>query len=93
MATITINPGAATDDAVQIDSIITDITRDMDELNSVIQRTIPNDIQTTWSETLQSNWNKYYDSSIPQTMEDMKKSSTNLRLAIQEALAYDTESK
>ncbi|MBR2828070.1 MAG: hypothetical protein IKE70_02410 [Bacilli bacterium] len=93
MATITINPGAATDDAVQIDSIISDITRDMDELNSVIQRTIPNDIETTWSDTLKSNWNKYYDSSIPETMEDMKKSSANLRLAVQEALAYDTESK
>ena len=93
MSTITINPGAATEDALQIDSIVSDITRDMEELDSVIKRRVPNDVQTTWSETLQMNWNKYYNSSIPEAMEDMKKSSANLRLAVQEALAYDLEQK
>ena len=91
MSTITINPGAATDDAVQIDNIISRIESDMADLNSVIQQTIPNDIQTTWSETVKSNWNKYYGADIPQTMSDMKLSASNLRTAVNEALNYSNE--
>ena len=91
MGTITIRPGAATEDAAQIDKIISDIEEDMENLNSIIQQTIPNDIETAWSETVKSNWDKYYKSDIPETMAEMKMSATNLRTAIHEALKYSQE--
>ena len=88
---ITINPGAATDDAVQIDSIVAAIARSMETLDGVIKNTIPDGIQTTWSETIRSNWENYYNSDVPAAMEDMKLSATNLRLAVEKAQAFDQE--
>ena len=88
---ITINPGAATDDAAQIDSIVSTMQEDMETLDSAIKRNIPDGVQTTWSDTVRSNWEGYYSSDIPQAMEDMKLSATNLRLAVEQALAYDQE--
>lgn len=90
---ITINPGAATDDAAQIDTIVTQMAEDMETLDGAIKRNIPNGVQTTWSETVRTNWNQYYGSDVPEAMEDMKLSAKNLRLAVEQALAYDQEQK
>ena len=88
---ITINPGAATDDAAQIDSLVQSIQESMETLNSAITSTIPEGIQTTWSETVRENWERYYTSDVPAAMEDMKLSATNLRVAVEQALKYDQE--
>lgn len=88
---ITINPGAATDDASQIDSIVSTMEENMQTLDAAIKSTIPNGIQTTWSDTVRSNWESYYGADVPAAMEDMKLSATNLRLAVEQALAYDQE--
>ncbi len=88
---ITINPGAATDDASQIDSIVSTMEENMQTLDAAIKSTIPDGIQTTWSDTVRSNWESYYGADVPAAMEDMKLSATNLRLAVEQALAYDQE--
>ena len=88
---ITINPGAATDDAAQIDSIVQTMQESMATLDSAFKATIPDGIQTTWSETVRENWEGYYTADVPQAMEDMKLSAANLRLAVEQALAYDRE--
>lgn len=88
---ITINPGAATDDAAQIDSIVSTMQENMETLDNAIKQTIPSGIQTTWSETVRENWESYYGSDVPAAMEDMKLSAQNLRLAVEQALQYDQE--
>lgn len=88
---ITINPGAATDDAAQIDSIVSTMEENMQTLDAAIKSTIPEGIQTTWSDTVRSNWESYYGADVPAAMADMKLSATNLRLAVEQALAYDQE--
>lgn len=88
---ITINPGAATDDATQIDSIVSTMEENMQTLDAAIKSTIPDGIQTTWSDTVRSNWESYYGADVPAAMADMKLSATNLRLAVEQALAYDQE--
>lgn len=90
---VTLTPGAATDDAVQIDQIVATIQEDMQTLDSAIKATIPDGIQTTWSDTVRSNWEQYYNSDVPAAMEDMKLSATNLRMAVEEVVAYDQEQK
>ncbi len=88
---ITINPGAATDDAAQIDSLVQTIQTSMATLDNAIKTTIPDGIQTTWSETVRENWESYYLSDVPAAMEDMKLSAANLRLAVEQALQYSRE--
>ena len=88
---VTITPGAATDDAAQIDSLVATIQASMEELDRKIKQTIPAGIQTTWSETVRGNWESYYTGDVPAAMEDMKLSAANLRLAVQKALEYDRE--
>jgi hypothetical protein len=88
---ITINPGAATDDAAQIDSIVSTMQEDMEVLDNAIKKNIPDGVQTTWSDTVRNNWENYYSSDIPSAMEGMKLSATNLRKAVEQALAYDQE--
>ena len=88
---ITINPGAATDDAAQIDSLVETMERSMETLDQAIKNTIPDGIDTTWSNTVKDNWCTYYTADVPQAMEDMKLSAANLRLAVEQALAYDQE--
>lgn len=88
---ITINPGAATDDAAQIDSIVSTMDENMQKLNAAIKSTIPEGIQTTWSDTVRTNWETYYGADVPAAMADMKLSATNLRLAVEQALSYDQE--
>lgn len=88
---ITINTGAATDDAAQIDSLVQTMQESMATLDSAIKSTIPEGIQTTWSETVRENWESYYTADVPAAMEDMKLSATNLRMAVEQALQYDQE--
>ena len=88
---ITITPGAATEDATQIDQIVADMEEDMEKLNQAITSTIPDGIMTTWSETVRQNWQNYYGADVPEAMEDMKLSAQNLRIAVNEAVAYDRE--
>ena len=88
---LTIAPGAATEDAAQIDQIVTDMEEDMETLNNAIKNTIPSGIQTTWSETVRGNWESYYGADVPEAMEEMKLSAQNLRIAVDQALAYDQE--
>lgn len=88
---ITIVPGAATEDAMQIDSIVSAIQEDMRTLDQAIKNTIPEGIQTTWSENVRANWERYYSSDVPAAMEEIKLSATNLRLAVDQALKYSRE--
>lgn len=88
---ITINPGAATDDAAQIDSIVATMEENLETLNGAITRNIPNGVQTSWSETVRENWSTYYGADIPAAMADMKLSATNLRMAVDQALKYSSE--
>ncbi len=88
---LTINPGAATEDAAQIDSIVNDIESAMETLDAAIKRNIPNGIETTWSDQVRNNWESYYGADVPEAMEDMKLSATNLRLAVDESLKYSQE--
>lgn len=88
---ITINPGAATDDAAQIDSIVSQMEEDMETLNTAITANIPSGVNTTWSDGVLNNWQSYYTADVPSAMADMKQSATNLRMAVEAALAYDQE--
>ena len=88
---IEVNTNAALDDAKEIDQIVNDMTADMEELNGKMDKLIPNEIQTNWSETVKSNWKSYYSSDIPETMEDMKLSASNLRQAVENALQYSND--
>ena len=88
---LTINPGAATEDAAQIDSIVNDIESAMEILDAAIKRNIPNGIETTWSDQVRNNWESYYGADVPEAMADMKLSATNLRLAVDESLKYSQE--
>ena len=88
---ITIKPGAATDDARQIENIVSAIKEDMETLNTAIRNTIPTGIQTSWAKALGDDWKQYYTGDIPAAMEDMEASARNLNLAVEQALKYDQE--
>ena len=75
-----INENASLQDASEIDEIVETIERSMEELAQTIRATIPDGIQTDWSETLKSNWDQYYT-----------KSAKNLRTAVQNASAFSKE--
>ena len=47
--------------------------------------------ETTWSDQVRNNWESYYGADVPEAMEDMKLSATNLRLAVDESLKYSQE--
>lgn len=88
---ITINENAATDDAMQIDSIVESMAASLEELNEKIKKYIPALLETKWAEDLRTNWEQYYSEDIPNTMEEMKQSAANLRLAVENAIAYSRE--
>ena len=88
---ITINTGAATEDALQIDKLVDDMADEMEELDQAIKNTIPSGIETTWSDTLRNNWESYYKADVPAAMADMKLSASNLRIAVNQALGYSQE--
>lgn len=88
---LTINPGAATEDAQQIDRIVAEIEKSMEVLNAAIERNIPDGIETAWSDQVKTNWKTYYSNDVPEAMAEMKQSATNLRLAVESALKYSEE--
>ena len=67
------------------------ITNNMDELNQVIKRNIPDRVRTNWSEEVRANWQRYYSDSVPMAMESMKASAVNLRTAVDEAIRYSKQ--
>lgn len=83
-----INPGAATDDAQQIESIVTTIQQAMEELDTAMKN---DDTQVDWMDTVKSNWNSYYSQDVANGMEEMKDSARNLQLAVQEFTNYSME--
>ncbi len=88
---ISIKPGAALGDAQQIEKIVADIETAMADLNRVIDRTIPEGIMTDWSETVKSNWSHYYTGDVPEAMAAMKLSAKNLKMAVDQAVAYSND--
>ena len=95
---IEILPGAALDDAKMIDTIVSDMTDAMAELNDIINNKMGEvgsgkPISTAWAGDVISNWNAYYSSDIPETMEQMKLSATNLRMAVDAAVQYRKNSQ
>lgn len=92
MNNLVIKTGAATEDAQQIYKIVSQITEDMDTLNSEIKKTVSaGSIQLDWADELKANWEKTYTNTIPEAMEEMKLSAQNLEKAVQEALAYSQQ--
>ena len=85
---ITITPGAATQDAAEIDSIVSSIESSMEVLDAAIKRNIPSGIETTWSDEVKNNWETYYSADVPEAMEERKQSATNLRMAVDQATKY-----
>lgn len=90
---IRINPGASLDAAKEIDDIVERIKSDLQELDMTIKRVIPDGIKTEWADQVRVNWESYYTADIPEAMEAMKNSASNLRLAVNEALSYSKESR
>lgn len=88
---VELNPNAAMDGASQIDSIVTNIDSDLQTLDGVIKRHIPANVETSWSETVLSNWNQYYQGDVPAALDSMKLSATNLRMAVDAVLKYSNE--
>ena len=88
---LTIKPGAALDDAQQIELIISKIEQSMQTLNEVINKTIPNGIQTDWSENVKNSWTHYYSSEVPEAMYAMGLSAKNLKTAVDQAVSYSNE--
>lgn len=91
MGVLEIRTGAATDDAKQIERIVSTIKDSMEILEREIKKYIPSDIQTAWSEKLREDWEQYYKSEIPASMADMLLSAQNLELAVQNALKHSNE--
>lgn len=85
---ITIIPGAATEDATQIDRIVAEMSDDMETLDGAIKKNIPSGVETNWSDEVRTNWEKYYANDVPETMKAMKDSAVNLRNAVDAALKY-----
>ncbi len=95
MPNIEITPGAALDDAKQIDAIVATMADAMDKLNQIITNKMGESgsgkpISTDWAGTVSDNWKQYYTTDIPNTMEEMKKSAANLRLAVDNAINFST---
>lgn len=88
---VTIKPGAALEDATQIDSIVNQIREDMKVLNDAINNTIPSGIQTTWGDELSRNWQQYYGSDVDEALVEMAASASNLRMAVDQILKYSNE--
>ena len=85
-----IKPGAATDDAAQIEEIVSKIENDMQTLNDAFTKTAEG-TQLEWAEQLRSNWGQYRDTDIPEAMAEMRTAAHNLQAAVQAAVAYSQE--
>ena len=93
MNNLEIMPGAALDDAREIDSIVSRMTAALDELNTIIVHEIGEtgsgkNISFDWAGKLVAEWNNYYTKDIPATMAAMQQSATNLRMAVDNAVSY-----
>jgi len=87
---LTIKPGAALEDAQQINSIVENIQRDMDELEKTIKSIIPERVRLDWADRLRANWEKYYTNEVPAAIADMKLSAYNLKKAVDDSVTYST---
>ncbi len=88
-----INPNASTKDVEDINNIVSKVKRSMETLNDIITNQMGEEgsgkpISMEWAKVEQENWTKYYTADIPQTMDEMSLSATNLQNAVNEFLAY-----
>ena len=85
---ITIKPGRAMEDAREIKSIVSSIDICMKELNDVIERNIPDHVETQWSKKFREEWERYYKESVHNAMGNMLLSAMNLQNAVDNAIEY-----
>ena len=85
---LTILPGRATEDVQEIESIVNKIDVAMKELNDMIEKIIPEHVETQWSNDLKEAWTKYYNGSVQSAMDGMRASAVNLQNAVNAALEY-----
>ena len=83
-----INKKSALAAALEIDEIITKMKDSMATLDDVIRETIPDRIDTEWSNELRESWQKYYNVNINENIDEMKKNGSRLRKAIKIAIKY-----
>ena len=86
---LTIKPGAATEDAVQIENIVSNIDRCMKELETVIKNHIPEGVDTDWSNDFRDSWETLYNNSIQGAMDGMNQSAVALKRDVAAALQYN----
>ena len=86
---LTIKPGAATQDIKDIEQIVSTIDQSMLTLNEAINKLIPEGVETDWSRNLKESWTKCYENSVKNAMDGMKASATNLQNAVDAALEYN----
>lgn len=91
MSTLTIRPGAAIKDAGDIEDIVERIRNNMSDLDVVIRRVIPEGVETEWSKTLKSNWEKFYTQSVAGVIDEIYASAVNLEVAVKDAIEYGKE--
>jgi len=85
---VSIRPGAAIEDVKQIENIVKDIEECLSVLNNVIEKNIPENLETDWSVALKESWTKAYNESIQGVMREMTLSASNLQMAIDRAIEY-----
>ena len=85
-----IKPGAATEDAAQIEQIVANIERDMETLNSVFSKT-EDGMQLAWADEVRGNWDKYKNTDIPEAMAEMRTAAQNLQKAVAAAIQYSQQ--
>ena len=85
---ITIVPGKAEEDVREIELIIDNIDKSMQELDEIIRRLIPERLETEWSNSLKENWTTYYNNSVQGAMEGMMQSAISLKNAVDAAMEY-----
>ncbi len=86
---ITVQSEAALEDVKRIEEIITSIDRCMKELDTTIDKNIPQRVETQWSTNFKEAWKAYYGDSIQNAMENMRLSAINLQNAVDAALEYN----
>ena len=85
---LTIDTEEAIEDAKNIDTIVSNIGSNLEELNKVIENNIPEHVETLWSTKLLDEWKEHYQNSIKNSMEGMKASASNLKDAVDTATNY-----
>lgn len=90
MMELQIKPGAATDDAAEIKSIVATIEKDMETLDDAFKST-SSGMQLEWADEVRSNWEKYFNGDIPEAMAEMNTAAANLEAAVKAALEYSQQ--